>query len=240
MRLIVGLGNIGKQYEHTRHNIGFMVADELARRWGAGPWKEDKNALYVEYRAPEKVFLIKPTTYMNNSGLAVGNYARFYNIAPENIVVIQDDMDMACGQTRIRHKGSSGGHNGIKSTAEHLGTDQFLRFKIGIGHPVHEQQVVIDHVLHPFVGEQKELIEKAVLEMADAVELWLKADLDEVMQRYNKKAPKQKPVAGAAAKPAAKSEAKPETKSAVKTEVKPEMNPGTAAATDQTAKAGLK
>lgn len=194
MKLIVGLGNIGRQYENTRHNIGFMVADELARRWKAGPWKEDKNALYVEYRTSEKVFLIKPTTYMNNSGLAVGNYARFYNILPEDIAVIQDDMDMACGQTRIRQKGSSGGHNGIRSTAEHLGTDAFLRFKIGIGHPVHEQQVVVDHVLHPFVGEQKTLIEKAVLDTADAVELWLKADVSEVMQRYNKKAPKKKPL----------------------------------------------
>ena len=194
MKLIVGLGNLGPQYNGTKHNMGFDVADELARRWHLSDWRESREAQYVEYRAPEKVYLIKPTTYMNNSGRAVGAWAHFFNIPLEDIAVVQDDMDMACGQTRIRQKGSSGGHNGIRSTAEHLGTDAFLRFKIGIGHPVHEQQVVVDHVLHPFVGEQKTLIEKAVLDTADAVELWLKADVSEVMQRYNKKATKKKPL----------------------------------------------
>ena len=195
MKLIVGLGNLGKQYDHTRHNIGFAVADELARRWQAGEWKESREALYVEHRAPEKVFLIKPTTYMNASGRAVGAWAHFYNISPEDVVVIQDDMDMAVGQTRIRKGGSSGGHNGIKSTIAALGTEDFLRFKVGIGHPEHNQEAVIGHVLHPFVGEQKKLIDQAVQDMASAVELWLQGDLETAMQKYNKKAPKKEKLA---------------------------------------------
>lgn len=192
MKLIVGLGNIGKEYENTRHNIGFMVVDELAKRWGVGFNKTDRNAMYAEYRTPEKVFLLKPTTYMNLSGVAVGAYANFYNIAPEDIAVIQDDMDMPCGQLRIRRKGSAGGHNGIKSVQEHLGTGEFPRFKVGIGHPERNNKAVINHVLHAFQGEEKALIEGAVKKMADALEKWLKEDMDLVMQEYNKKAEKAK------------------------------------------------
>ena len=192
MKLIVGLGNIGKEYAHTRHNIGFDVADELARRWHTEDWKENREAMYVEYRAPEKVYLIKPTTYMNASGRAVGAWAHFYNIAPGDILIIQDDMDMEIGQTRIRKGGSSGGHNGIKSTVAALGTEDFLRFKVGIGHPEHNQEAVISHVLHPFMGEQKKLIDQAIKDMADAVELWLQGNLDTAMQKFNKKPKKAK------------------------------------------------
>lgn len=190
MKLIVGLGNIGKEYENTRHNIGFMVVDELARRWGVSFNKTDRNAMYAEYRAPEKILLLKPTTYMNLSGIAVGAYANFYNVAAEDIAVIQDDMDMPCGQLRIRRKGSAGGHNGIKSVQEHLGTSEFPRFKIGIGHPQRDNKAVINHVLHAFQGEEKVLVEEAVKHMADALERWLKEDIDLVMQDYNKKAAK--------------------------------------------------
>ena len=111
MKLIVGLGNIGREYENTRHNIGFMVVDELARRLGVSFGKEDRSAYMAEYRAPEKILIIKPTTYMNLSGVAVGAYANFYHIDPDDIAVIQDDMDMPVGQLRIRRKGSAGGGN---------------------------------------------------------------------------------------------------------------------------------
>ena len=188
MKLIVGLGNIGKEYENTRHNIGFMVADELARRWGADFNRTDRSAMYAEHRAPEKVLLIKPTTYMNLSGVAVGAYANFYHIAPEDIAVIQDDMDMPVGQLRIRRKGSAGGHNGIKSIIEHLGSSEFPRFKIGIGHPERNNKAVISHVLNAFRGEDKELVDTAVKQMADALERWLQEDIANVMQDYNKKA----------------------------------------------------
>ena len=192
MKLIVGLGNIGKEYENTRHNIGFMVIDELARRWGTSFNKTERNAMYAEHRAPEKVLLLKPTTYMNLSGVAVGAFSNYYNVDPENIAVIQDDMDMPCGQLRIRRKGSAGGHNGIKSVQEHLGTSEFPRFKIGIGHPVRDNKAVISHVLHGFKGEEKIVIDDAVKKMADALERWLKEDIDLVMQDYNKKPAKEK------------------------------------------------
>ena len=169
MKIIAGLGNIGKEYDKTRHNIGFMVADELARRW----------------KAPEKVFLLKPVTYMNLSGNAVGPWAHFYNIAPEEVAVVHDDMDLPLGTIRIRKNGSSGGHNGIKSIISNLGTDAFPRFRLGIGHPVHEQQAVISHVLQRL---------EAVKKMADALELWLKegGNLDKVMQQFNTKPAKAK------------------------------------------------
>lgn len=188
MKLIVGLGNIGREYENTRHNIGFMVVDELAKRLGITFGKEDRNAYAAEYRAPEKIIIIKPTTYMNLSGIAAGAYANFYHIDPEDIAVIQDDLDMPVGQLRIRRKGSAGGHNGIKSITEHLGTNEFPRFKIGIGHPARNNKAVINHVLHQFQGEDKIAIEEAVKSMADALEMWIKqGDIDEVMQAYNKK-----------------------------------------------------
>ncbi len=188
MKLIVGLGNIGKEYENTRHNIGFMVVDELARRLGVTFGKEYRSAYAAEYRAPEKIIIIKPTTYMNLSGIAVSAYANFYHIDPEDIAVIQDDMDMPVGQLRIRRKGSAGGHNGIKSIAEHLGTSDFPRFKIGIGHPERNNKAVINHVLHAFQGEDKTAIEAAVNEMTAALEDWIKtSDIEQVMQEHNKK-----------------------------------------------------
>ena len=202
MKLIVGLGNIGKEYENTRHNIGFMVVEELAKRWNVGFDKTDRQAVYAEYRAPEKVLLLKPTTYMNLSGVAVGAYAHFFNVDPEDIAVIQDDMDLPIGQLRIRRKGSAGGHNGIKSIQEHLGTSDFPRFKIGIGHPARNNKAVVNHVLHGFVGEEKVAIEEAVQKMADALERWLKEDMDLVMQAYNKKPAKAKKAKEAQATPA--------------------------------------
>ena len=187
MKLIVGLGNVGKEYENTRHNIGFMVADELARRWGETKWKEADNATYIEHRIPEKIFLIKPTTYMNLSGFAVADFANFYHITAEDVAVIQDDLDLPCGQLRIRRKGSAGGHNGIKSIQEQLGTSEFPRFKVGIGHPSGERKDVIKHVLQKFYADEAEAVAEAVKRTADAVECWLRQDMDTVMQEYNKK-----------------------------------------------------
>ena len=203
MKLIVGLGNIGREYENTRHNIGFMVVDELAKRLGVTFGKEDRNAYCAEYRAPEKILIIKPTTYMNLSGIAVGAYANFYHIDPEDIAVIQDDMDLPVGHLRIRRKGSAGGHNGIKSITEHLGTEEYPRFKIGIGHPERNNKAVVNHVLHQFQGEDKAAIDTAVKAMAEALELWLKeGDLNAVMTKYNtKKAKKEKPPRQKSAEP---------------------------------------
>ena len=115
MKVIVGLGNIGKEYEKTRHNIGFMVVDELAKRWQVTSWQNKWQAEIATCFLPQKVLLVKPTTYMNLSGNAVREIAKFYNISPNEIAVIQDDLDLPCGKIRIRSKGSAGGHNGIRS-----------------------------------------------------------------------------------------------------------------------------
>lgn len=192
MKLVVALGNIGREYAGTRHNIGFMTADILASRWGdQDAWRKADNAVYLEKRMPEKCWVIKPTTYMNNSGVAVADFANFYHIPPEDVLVIQDDMDLPVGTLRIRRKGSSGGHNGLKSIERALGSQAYPRIKVGIGHPVHQEQAVISHVLHPFQGEDKEKIQEALEQAADAVEAWMQgADVGELMQRFNKKAPK--------------------------------------------------
>lgn len=189
MKLITCLGNIGKEYANTRHNIGFMVADCLAGRWSDGDnWKKADNAFYLEKRMPEKCYVIKPTTYMNNSGVAVSDFARFYHIEPEDILVIQDDMDLPVGTLRIRRKGSSGGHNGLKSIENAIGSQNYPRIKIGIGHPIHDEQAVISHVLHPFRGDDLKLIQEAVAKAADAVEMWMKgADVGELMEKFNAK-----------------------------------------------------
>ena len=188
MKLVVALGNIGREYAGTRHNIGFMTADLLAERWGdTEAWRKTDNAFYLEKRMPEKCWVIKPTTYMNNSGVAVADFANFYHIPPEDVLV----MDLPVGTLRIRRKGSSGGHNGLKSIERALGSQAYPRIKVGIGHPVHQEQAVISHVLHPFQGEDKEKVQEALDQAADAVEAWMKgAEVGELMQQFNKKAPK--------------------------------------------------
>ena len=189
MKLIVGLGNIGKEYEATRHNIGFMVLDELARRWGVNTWKNDRNALCGEYRIPEKVLLLKPTTYMNLSGVAVGAYANFFNVDPQDIAVVQDDLDLPTGQVRVRRKGSAGGHNGIKSLISHIGTENFPRFRVGIGRPL-PQWTVIDHVLAPFSEESQEKVQKGIKDTVKAVLGTLEVGIDKGMNQFN---PKRRP-----------------------------------------------
>ena len=193
MYLIAGLGNPGKQYEATRHNMGFDTVDCLVEKHNIPQGGVKFNAMYGKgIIGGEKAILMKPLSYMNLSGEAVGAFANFYNIDPEDIAVIQDDLDLPCGKLRIRRKGSAGGHNGIKSIQQHLGTGDFPRFKIGIGHPERNASAVIGHVLHRFGKEEQPLIEEAVKQMADAVELWLKGDMDAVMQEYNTKKEKKK------------------------------------------------
>ena len=187
MKIIAGLGNIGKEYDKTRHNIGFMVADELARRWNLeNAWRTDRNAMYVEYRAPEKVFLLKPVTYMNLSGNAVGPWAHFYNIAPEEVAVVHDDMDLPLGTIRIRKNGSSGGQKGMKSIISALGTEQIARIRIGVGHSepgVHEE--VPDWVLSPVPKAEQEIYQAALKDAAEAAEAWVSEPFDQVMSKYN-------------------------------------------------------
>ena len=154
MKLVAGLGNPGKEYEHTRHNMGFDVIDELARRWSVNVWKTDMKAEIASVvRFGEKILLVKPLTYMNLSGDAVGAIANYYKIPAEDIYIICDDLDLPAGKTRIRKKGSAGGHNGIKSLIAGLHTEEFVRFRIGVGHPK-DGHTVIEHVLGRPYGEE--------------------------------------------------------------------------------------
>lgn len=187
MKIIAGLGNPGKEYEHTRHNMGFDVIDELARRWNVTNWKSDMKAeiAQVIYNG-EKVLLVKPMTYMNNSGEAVGAISKYYKVGLDDIYIICDDLDLPPGKTRIRKKGSAGGHNGMKSLIAYLGSENFNRFRIGVGHPK-DGHTVVDHVLSRPYGEDIEKIEEAKLHTADSVEAALKDGVDHAMNAFNPK-----------------------------------------------------
>ena len=184
--LIVGLGNPGSKYEKTRHNVGFLVLDELAERKNLPIQKLRFRALTNTAQVGGvKVLLMKPTTYMNLSGQSVGEAARFYKIPPERILVISDDVDLPVGRLRIRRQGSAGGHNGLKSLIQHLGTDSFPRIKIGVGGKPHPDYDMADWVLGRFTGVDQKHIEQAVAASADAVELYLSQGPEEAMSRYN-------------------------------------------------------
>ena len=187
MKLVAGLGNPGKEYEHTRHNMGFDVIDELARRWAVNVWKTDMKAEIASVvRFGEKILLVKPLTYMNLSGDAVGAIANYYKIPAEDIYIICDDLDLPVGKTGIRKKGSAGGHNGIKSLIAGLHTEEFVRFRIGVGHPK-DGHTVIEHVLGRPYGEEIERIEAAKKYTADSVERALETTVDKAMNEFNPK-----------------------------------------------------
>lgn len=138
MKLIVGLGNLGEKYSKTRHNLGFMVVDKLARKLlplKETKWQKDKKANALVLRVPPNILLVKPQTFMNASGLAVAKLADFYKIKPEDIWVVHDDVDLPLGEMKIRLGGAAAGHRGVESIINHLGSDQFVRFRLGIGHP---------------------------------------------------------------------------------------------------------
>ena len=184
--LLVGLGNPGTQYENTRHNVGFLVADELAERQNAPiqrlKFKALTNLLTI---SGEKVLVMKPVTYMNLSGEAVRQAVDFYKIPPERVLVVSDDTALAVGRLRIRKGGSAGGHNGLKNIIQHLGTDQFPRVRVGVGEKPHPDYAMADWVLGKFQGEDKKAIAGAVKRAAAAVECLLKAGPDRAMHRFN-------------------------------------------------------
>ncbi|MDN5292915.1 MAG: peptidyl-tRNA hydrolase, family [Eubacteriales bacterium] len=184
MKIIAGLGNPGREYENTRHNIGFMVVDELARFLGLAFCGEKFCALVAEGLVDgEKVLLLKPQTYMNLSGLSVAEAARFYKLEPAAILVVYDDMDLPPGKIRLREKGSSGGHKGMQSVIDHLGTDAIPRLRIGIGRGPGQGA---DYVLSPFREEEKPIIEEAVRRGAEALTCWLKEGMAAAMNKYNR------------------------------------------------------
>ena len=184
--LIVGLGNPGEKYENTRHNVGFQVIDELAERQGKPVQRLKFKALTgLLTIGGEKALVLKPVTYMNLSGEAVRPAADFYKLPPERILVISDAVALAAGRLRIRAKGSAGGHNGLKSIIQHLGTDQFPRIRVGVGEKPHPDYDLADWVLGRPQGEDKKAIDGAVKRAADAVECILSQGLERGMGRFN-------------------------------------------------------
>ncbi len=185
VKMIIGLGNPGSQYAKTKHNIGFMMIDELASRLNVAVTKHEFDAATGTTMVNgEKVFLVKPQTFMNTSGRAVGQLMAYYQIQPDEIMVVQDDMDMPMGQLRFRTQGSAGGHNGIKDIINVLGTKEFGRLKIGIQHP--KKQKVVDWVLTPFSSTDQPLIDEGITTGANALEDWIGgSSLPDLMNKYN-------------------------------------------------------
>lgn len=178
--MVVGLGNPGPKYERTRHNAGFLVVDELARRLRIENWKT-KDAARQAYDSARKIVLVQPQSYMNNSGVPVRILASWYRTPPEALLVIYDDMDLAFGRIRMRPFGGHGGHNGMRSIIATMG-DRFPRIRVGVGRPEHDS---IDHVLSPFSAEENAKLPDVIDAAARATELWLNESVEAAMQFVN-------------------------------------------------------
>jgi PTH1 family peptidyl-tRNA hydrolase len=192
VKLIAGLGNPGVKYRGTLHNIGFEVVDELARRHGVRFESAPADALIAKIRRPgetleQGVLLVKPQTFMNLSGGAIGELQRYFKVDVEALLVIVDDVNLPAGQLRARRGGSAGGHNGLKSIIASLGTDQFPRLRVGVGRG-DSQRDLSDHVLGRVQGELKETLATAVEAAAEAAEVFVTAGIGDVMNRFNRRA----------------------------------------------------
>lgn len=184
MHIIVGLGNPTAKYSRTRHNVGFMFIDYLAKQTNIKV-RELKHKAQIGSGVidGEKVILVKPQTYMNLSGEAVREILDYYKLGIESLIVVYDDVALPVGKLRIRPKGSAGGHNGIKNIIQHTGSESFKRIRIGVGSA--DADELIEHVLGKFGKEDKKLIDKAIDTAADAVKLLIKDACDEAMNKYN-------------------------------------------------------
>ncbi len=183
MYLVVGLGNPGREYESTRHNVGFMVIDYLADKLDFNTSRERFKGMFGEYiLGGEKIIFLKPLTYMNLSGEAIIEAASFYKIPLENIIIVYDDMAIDTGKIRIRPSGSDGGHNGIKSTINHLGSKEFPRIRVGIGKA---PRGVVDYVLGSFTKEENVLMEKSIKAAGESVLSIITDGVQSSMNKYN-------------------------------------------------------
>jgi PTH1 family peptidyl-tRNA hydrolase len=183
--LIIGLGNPGKEYRLTRHNVGFRVVDRLAREQGIQFKKRREGAQVGEGRVGrEKVILAKPLTYMNKSGIAVEKLVKASGIPLDRLVVVHDDLDLSCGRMKIKEKGGHGGHKGVQSLIEQLGSADFLRVKVGIGKPESPEQGA-DYVLSPFAGDERALVKESVGQAVEAIEAIIVSGKDQAMNMYN-------------------------------------------------------
>lgn len=181
--MIVGLGNPGKEYARTRHNIGFMVIDHLSETWGFTVEKKECQAFTGKGRVNgQQILLVKPQTFMNNSGQAVGELIHYYDTI-DDLIVIHDDMDLPVGHLRFKQKGSSGGHNGIKSVIAHLNSNEFDRLKIGIGHDRNGH--TIDHVLSTFNKTEAPIIDEIIEKSDTLLEFWIANGIAKSMNKFN-------------------------------------------------------
>ena len=183
MFLIVGLGNPGKEYDGTRHNIGFAAVDYIVDKYNIELNRIKFKGVFGEgFIDGKKVILLKPTTYMNLSGESIREVINFYKISNEEVIVIYDDISLEVGRLRIREKGSHGGHNGIKSIIANLGTDVFPRVKIGVGAP---KGNLVSHVLGKFSEDEVEILRETIKASSDAISIMLKSDAKEAMNKLN-------------------------------------------------------
>jgi len=185
--LIVGLGNPGREYVRTRHNAGFMVLDRLAEQWKAA-WRSEKkfNARLARVeRDGKRILLCQPETFMNASGEAVSAVMGFQKIPAGQLLVVVDDADLPFGDIRLRPDGSSGGHHGLESVEQHLGTREYARQRIGIGRDDPAARRISGYVLSPFRGDERELLEKVLQKACEQVECWLAAGAAQAMNRFN-------------------------------------------------------
>ncbi len=188
MYLIAGLGNPGREYEMTRHNIGFEVIDYISDNLGVKVKKLKFKGLYEKTSmCGEDVILLKPQTFMNLSGDSIRDFAAFYKIPPEKIIIISDDISLDQGRIRIRKGGSAGGHNGLKSIIYQLNSDQFIRVRVGVGKKEHESQDLADFVLSRFTKEQIPVLEKAIINAEGAIKEIITNNTESAMNKYNGK-----------------------------------------------------
>ncbi len=192
IRLVVGLGNPGAEYNGTRHNVGFAVVDLLAKEWGLA-WQHDKS-WHALWAKGEKAILVKPTSYMNRSGEPLQAVANFYKVAPTEILVVLDDMALELGRLRLRPNGGTGGHNGLESIVVQLGTEEIPRLRVGIGAAPREGAV--DYVLGRFFEEERPLVEKSIFRAADAVKCAIDNGLLSAMNHFNKNPEPDRPESG--------------------------------------------
>ncbi len=184
MKLIVGLGNPGKEYENTRHNIGFMAIDNYVKLHNLGDFKEKFNGLFLKYQlGDEQVILVKPLSFMNLSGDVVRKYVDYFKIDISDILIIHDDLDMPVGKIKLKLGGSSGGHNGIKDISLKLGTEEYKKLKVGISN--NKNIDTKDYVLGRFSKEEKVLIDEAITETGSIIDDYFKYPFNDLMSRYN-------------------------------------------------------
>jgi len=187
VKLIVGLGNPGREYRETRHNVGFMVVDEIARRHGltlALAPSQVPDAFIAKKYGAEPLLVAKPLTFMNRSGEAVAALSRYYDIAPADLLVMVDEVALPFGRLRARPRGSAGGHNGLKSVVDRLGTTEFPRLRLGVGRGDSRRDLA-DHVLSTFEAGEQAVLEEFITRAADAAELFAAAGIEKVMNAYN-------------------------------------------------------